>query len=211
MKKRSMLKTATGWTLTALTIAGLGGCATKTVPATHYYRIDIQTPRIETLTPGKPCFTSLEIAMAHPTRLTTGSDIFYLEKGHRQQPYSFSRWYETFGSMLENKLLLAFEKAHVAETVVGVVGGTRADYRLEIATLDAIQDFTGERPSKVRLSCLATLIKKKTRESVASKLFEIEVPAPSDDAEGGVAAFNEAADRIVTEIVRWTVSIPIQR
>lgn len=206
------MKTTTGtWTLPALLLLALGGCGIKTIPATRYYAIDVHTPRLETVTPKGPRFDSLEIAIVQPTRLTNSSAIFYLENGHRQQPYAYSRWYETLGSMLENKLLLAFEKAQVAETVTGSVSGARADFRLEIAILDAIHDFTGQKPSRVRLSCTASLLDKRTGESLASKLFEVVVPAPTDDAEGGVAAFNEAADRIVTDIVRWAVSIPSQR
>ena len=201
---------AMGWALLPLLLLGLGGCGTKKVPPTHYYTIDIHTPGIGEPNVETPRFGTLRIAMVHPTRLTNSSNIFYREKSHRLQPYAYSRWYETLGSMLENKLLLAFEKSRMAETVVGDVSGTRADARLEVAVLDAVHDFTGGKPSKARLVCTVTLLDNRTRESLASKLFEVEAAAPSDDAEGGVKALNEAADRMVAEILRWVASLPAQ-
>ncbi len=203
MKKRRLLKTATGWALTALMIAGLGGCATKKVPPIRYYSIETRTPNLEALVFPTPRFDTLEIVMVHPTRLSESSGIYYLDADHRRQPYAFSRWYETPATMLENKLLYAFKKAHVARTVVGKVSGVRAHYRLEIAILEAIQDFTDGKPSKVRLSCMATLLDNPSRESLAARLFETSVPAGSEDAKGGVEAFNRAADAIVTDILRW--------
>lgn len=194
------------WAIIVLMALGFGGCATKKVPATHYYTIDTGTPDLQELVLQTPRFDALKIVMVHPTRLTNSSNIFYLDVNHRQQPYSYSRWYEPVNTLLENKLLLALKKANVAHTVLGSVSGSMADYRLEITVLEFIQDFTQGKPSKARVSLMATLLDNRSRDILATKLFETEIPAPSDNAEGGVAAFNEISDTIVREIIRWIES-----
>ena len=195
------------WIFTVLLALALGGCAARKIPATQYYTIDTRTPRLEEVALRAPRFDSLEIAMVHPTRLTNSSNIFYLDAGHRQQPYSYSRWYETVDTMLENKLLLAIERANVAKTVVGKISGATTSWRLEIAVFDFIQDFTQKERSKARVSLLATLLDNRSKKVVAAKLFTKEIPSPSDDARGGVEALNEATDEVVREMIGWLSSL----
>ncbi|BBG65619.1 probable lipoprotein [Hydrogenimonas sp.] len=181
------------------------GCSIKKVPPTDYYYISQKTPGI-TLSEAKGTMDSLRVTFTYPSRVSESSSIYYLDRNFRQQPYAYSRWYDTPDTMFEGKLIRALEESGIAESVTG--GTTAADTQmvLEIGILEFVHDFSGEGASRGRVAVLVSLIRNRDSKTVCSRLFEEVEPAPSEDAKGGVAALNIASDKVVKEIVEWLES-----
>ncbi len=183
-----------------------GGCSVKKVPPTHLYHLSQPTPKIEKASTSKPKFDSIRISFTHPSRVSESTSIYYIDKNFKEQPYSFSRWYDTVDTMFEGKLLLALKRSKIVKNVTG--SGTAADTEtlLEIAILDFTHDFSAGKPSRGRVVVLASLVRSRDGRSIASALFEESEPAETENAEGGVAALNRAADRVVADMIEWLQS-----
>ena len=186
-----------------LIILLFGGCAVKQVPPIHSYTLRTETDGIEALAVTKPKYDALRIVTKKHGRVAVTKNIYYLDRNYRMQPYAYSTWYDALGSMLENKLLVAFDEVRIARTVAGGATYINPDATLQIDILEFYQDFSHGKPSKAHIGLLATF--KPKGDSSVSKIFKTEAPAPSDDAEGGVTAFNEAVDRAVKEMVKWVL------
>ncbi|WP_457598558.1 ABC-type transport auxiliary lipoprotein family protein [Hydrogenimonas sp.] len=194
------------WIGAAAAMLLLGGCSVKKVPPTHYYLLHPSTPSLQQAV-KEPKFGSLKLAFTHPSKISESTAIYYLDDRFRQQPYSYSRWYDTVDTMFENKLLRALERSGIAENIATNASAASTRMVLELAILDCVQDYSGKAPSKGRIAILASLIERKDGTTVATKLFEADADAPTQNAEGGVAALNEAADRIVAEMIRWLKNV----
>ncbi len=186
-----------------------GGCAVKKVPPTHSYLLAPSTPSIAKHS-ANPRLDSLRILVAHPTRISESTAIYYLDDRYRQQPYSYSRWYDTVATMFEGKLLRAIERSGIAKNVAGRSSAAKTRLLLEVAILDFVHDCSGVEPSKGRAVLLASLIWSRNGKTVASRLFEAETDAPQRSAAGGVAALNEASDTIVADLIEWLERVELQ-
>ncbi|WP_201353024.1 ABC-type transport auxiliary lipoprotein family protein [Hydrogenimonas urashimensis] len=182
----------------------LGGCAVKEVPPAQSYTIAPETPGLEKRALEKPVWRTLEILVKQNGRTTATRNIYYLTKNYRLQPYAYSIWYDTVGTMLQNKLLTAFKEANIAQTVSDGLSSLRPEAMLQIQLLAFCQDFSSKGPSTATVRLLATFHSDKKS---VSRIFTAETPAPTDDAEGGVKAFNEALDAITKDLVGWVATI----
>ena len=187
----------------AAALFAMSGCAVKTVPPTHYYTLSQTTPGIDRLALKTPLADSIRIVTSHATKLTEGTQIYYLTKRYMQQPYAFSRWYDSVDTMMENKLLAALKRADIAKSLLPAATSADARMVLEIDIVDFVQDFSAGATPTAKITLLATLIDNRTGKSLATRLFESKTACKSADAAGGVAALNEAADRIVLRLVGW--------
>ncbi len=188
-----------------------GGCSVKKTPPVHFYYLSQSTPQIGISSPSGPKFDSMRITFSHASRVSESTSIYYIDKAFKEQPYSFSRWYDTVDTMFESKLLLALKKSATVKSVAG--SGTAADTEtvLEIAILDFVQDFSAGGPSRGKVVVLASLVRSKDGKSIATGLFEEHETAKTQNAEGGVAALNRAADRVVADIIAWLQSLEAQK
>ena len=194
-----------GWVI----LLGMGGCAIKEVtPPTTRYVLNESTPGLVTLMLAQPRFDRLEITTLAPNRESGSLQIFYRLPDHTMTAYAYHRWTETPARMLARKITLALLNTHTVSTPILPGSGATAPWRLEWQPLVWYQDFTAT-PSKVRTIIQATLLDNEHGKVVASRLFRVDLPAPSDDAPGGVEAFNRAADRLVADLVTWLQHVPL--
>ncbi|WP_353662414.1 ABC-type transport auxiliary lipoprotein family protein [Hydrogenimonas sp. SS33] len=194
------MKKVFGFSLALLLLAG---CAVKEVPPTISYTLAAETPAIERSTKA-PLFKTLRVVVKHDSRLSATKNIYYLEKGFALQPYAYHCWYDTPASLLEKKLQLALSKAGIARSVTDSTTPIPSDAMLYVEVAELWQDFSHGTPSRAVVTLQATL---KTRKGeVLTRLFSASVKTKSDDAPGGVAAFNEAMDRLMGEIAAWLIS-----
>jgi len=134
-----------------------GGCSVKKVPATTFYHISQETPGIEE-SPYRGVIDSVKIRFIRPSRVGESTSIYYTDKDFRQQPYAYSRWYDTPSTMLEGKLLLALEKSKIAKNVTGDSSAADAENLLEIGVIYFVHRFDdGGRSDKVVLEIVEWL------------------------------------------------------
>ncbi len=180
----------------------LGGCSVKKVPPTTFYHISQETPGIEK-SADRQAIDSIRVTFSRSSRVSESSSIYYTDKDFRQQPYAYSRWYDTPAAMLEGKLIFALEKSKIAKNVTGSSSAAETKNVLEIGVLDFVHKFERGGGSGGRAVILASLVRNRDGKTLCTKLFEAYSPAATDDAAGGVAALNSASDKIVAEIVEW--------
>ena len=180
----------------------LGGCSVKKVPPTAFYHISQETPGIRE-SANKQAIDSIRVTFSHSSRVSESSSIYYTDKDFRQQPYAYSRWYDTPDTMLEGKLIFALEKSKIAKNVTGSSSAADTKTVLEIGVLDFVHEFGKSGRSRGKAVILASLVRNRDGKTLCAKLFEADSTAATDDAEGGVAALNSASDKIVAEIVEW--------
>lgn len=77
-------------------------------------------------------------------------------------------------------------------------------YQLNTQLLVLQQEFL-QPESVVRLTMQATLMSGVAGKMIASRVFEVVVPAKNNNPYGGVLATNKAANQVLAQIARWAV------
>ena len=116
--------------------------------------------------------------------------------------YSKSQWADTPARMLTPLLVRALESTGMFRAVLTPPIAANADLQLDITLIRLQQEFL-QRPSRVRLTLRVCLIDISANRVLASRLFEIHEPAPSEDAYGGVQAANAAVTGTLREIAEF--------
>jgi cholesterol transport system auxiliary component len=102
--------------------------------------------------------------------------------------------------MLGPLLTQALERSGGFRTVVQAPTVVAADVRVNAELIRLQQDFT-TRPSRADVTLRVQLVDVRARRVVATKLFEADENASSEDAYGGVAAANAALARVLVQVV----------
>lgn len=119
--------------------------------------------------------------------------------------YTKSVWADTPARMLGPLVVRALEKSGAFRAVVAAPTSAAADVRLD-TTIVRLQHAFYQQPSQVQLTVRAKLLDVGTREVLATWLFEIVEPAPSEDAYGGVQAANRAMGRMLEELTDFVIA-----
>jgi cholesterol transport system auxiliary component len=131
------------------------------------------------------------------------------EDPHQLRPYAFARWSAPPAQLLRQRLrdVLGRERP-VLDSDAAVVmvrrGGPRPPVlRVELEEFSQLFDAPGTSRGVVRVRC--TLLERAdgTQRLVAQRSFDMEAPAPTADAPGGVRALTAATDAMAAEIAAW--------
>lgn len=106
-------------------------------------------------------------------------------------------------------MLAAFENSGAITAIDRELAGLRADFVLktEIRHFEAEYEAGGG-PPRVRVAVIARLVAMPQRRIVAQSGFERRVPAAANEVPAIITAFNMAADAVIGDIVRWTLTDP---
>jgi cholesterol transport system auxiliary component len=124
------------------------------------------------------------------------------ENAARPQAYALSRWAAPPAALLTQRLRGRFAAA-VASGIVTEADGARAEYVLRVELDDFTQSFTAPGTSRITVRVRASLLDTPTRTLLGQRVFAVERPAPTPDARGAVAAFGEASDDVIENLVAW--------
>lgn len=130
--------------------------------------------------------------------------IAYLRTPHALAYYTQSSWVDTPARMLLPLLVNAMEGSRTFNAVLATPTGASGDLRLETSLIRLQQEFL-EQPSKVRLTVRVKLIDPASRHVLATQLFEVVEPAPTEDAYGGVQAANRAVQQLLEQVREFVV------
>lgn len=126
----------------------------------------------------------------------------YLERDYRVDYFAESEWVAAPADMLRPLLARALRATGRFGAVTEEGDGVDADLRLDILILHLHQDFR-VRPSRGAVALRAELVDPSKRKVLASRLFEGEEPAQSEDAYGGVVAINRVLDRLLPQVAAF--------
>jgi cholesterol transport system auxiliary component len=149
--------------------------------------------------PGRPV-----LVVAVP-RASVGFDstaMLYLRRPHELESYAQHAWAEPPAQMLAPLLVRSLQSSRPGIAVLMAPSAASASLRLETELLRLQQDFNTS-PSVLRLSLRAVLLDSGSRKPLAWREFDEAVSAPSEDAEGGVAAAHEATGRLLAALSAW--------
>lgn len=122
----------------------------------------------------------------------------YVRKPLEVEYFSLNQWVDTPEKMIFPLLVKALEASGAFAAVSQVSGGVTAQLRLDSEIVRLQQEFTSV-PSRVRFTLRAQLIDVAGRRILATREFDINENASSDDPYGGVVAANHAVQRALEE------------
>lgn len=126
----------------------------------------------------------------------------YVRRPHELEYFSRNQWTDLPTRMLVPPLTQALEQSRIWDAVVVMPSIVRGDYRLDIDNLMLQQEFL-QSPSQIHLSLRAQLIDVDQACVLGTTDFDVLQPAPSDDPYGGVLAANQAAAKLLEQLVAW--------
>lgn len=186
----------------ALGLAGLAGCGTsllpKPAPAPALYGLD-DGAAAPGRAPAPPGASGLLVSLP---RAAAGLDtrlIAYQRQPQRTEYYTASEWLDTPARLLAPLLVRAIDGRQAFSVVLLAPAAASTRWRLDTELLRLQQNF-GTGPSQLRLTLRAVLVDAQSRTVLATREFDASLPAPSDDAAGGVAAAQRAALQLAQEL-----------
>jgi cholesterol transport system auxiliary component len=146
--------------------------------------------------------TVIDVATPRAAAGFDTAQMAYVERRYALGYFATHRWVDTPSRMLAPLLVDALEQTTAFAAVVTPASGIAADVRLDTEVLRLQQDFT-TRPSRAEVALRAQLTHLRTRRVMATRLFEEEERAATDDPDGGVLALNAALRRILARLVAF--------
>ncbi len=187
----------------------LGGCATsllpKPPPQPALYALNDVAPDMHVVTTPRAAVATTEsrpTLLVNPPRAMAGFDtphIVYLRQVHQIEYFAHSQWVDTPAQMLAPLIARAIERSGAFDAVLLAPTAAAGALRLDTEVIRLQQDFAAT-PSQVRFTLRAVLLDSRTRRVIAVREFDARVPAPTEDAPGGVAAANLAVQRVLDEL-----------
>ena len=192
-----------------MALLALGGCntlRTVTAPQPSFYSLDnaraaapATAPATAGLTPAGPTL------IINPPHAAAGFDsqrIIYVREAHKIEYFAHSEWVDPPARMLAPLLVGALEATGAFRAVVLTPSAAAGDVRLDTEVVRLQHEFATA-PSRVRFTLRATLVDEKARRVLASREFDVAVPAASDDPHGGVVAANRAGQTALENLAAF--------
>lgn len=148
-----------------------------------------------------------KILLINLPKIAPGFDnkhIIYIRDYLKLNYYSDGVWCDTPQRMLLPILVMAFEKAGIFKAVVADSISVPADLRIDLDIIRLQHEYLIH-PSKVRLTIRVKLVDIKSEHIITTQVFESLEAAPSEDVYGAVRASNFAVQKIVSDIVLFTI------
>jgi cholesterol transport system auxiliary component len=117
--------------------------------------------------------------------------------------YPGARWSDSAPALLRNLIVQGFEDSQRIVGVGSAASGLRADYALAIEVRDFQLEMEGGKHAAIRLQL--RLLDYTTNRVLAARAFDAQAPAATTDAAAAFGAFQDALNRIVPELVEWTL------
>lgn len=174
--------------------------ACSSTPPMRHYLLDAVLP-LEI-----PTHQTEQVIQVSMPRAAPGFDTpaqIYIRSPFVLERYSQSQWVDTPARLLLPLMVRTIEAsglfvAVLSETAPQVAG----ELRLDTEILRLQQEFLTQ-PSQVRLMFRLRLLNMATSEVVATQIIEIIEKAPSEDAQGGMIATNQAVGKFLEALVRF--------
>jgi len=162
---------------------------------------------LDAATPATPD-GARSIMVALPTA-AAGYDstrMVYLRQPQALQAYAYAEWVDTPARLLAPLLVRALQRTGAFRAVLQAPSSATGALRLETELVRLHHDFT-QSPSQLRLTVRAVMLDIATRQALATREFDVRVPAPSDDSAGCVAATSTATRQLLGELANYMAAV----
>lgn len=130
----------------------------------------------------------------------------YVKRDYTLDYYANSQWADTPARMLQPLLVGALESTGHYGTVLRAPAPVAAGLRLDAEIVRLDQAFTTQ-PSHMRITLHVLLIDTRKGQVLGQREFAADVPAPSDDAYGGVRALNQVLVPLMNDVAAFCVAL----
>ena len=188
----------------ALSLLFLCGCqALQPVVSTSPTVYALSAAR-DSVAPTQPASTGLTLIVS-PPHAAAGFDsqrIMYVRKADQLEYFAHNQWVDTPARMLAPLVVASIGSSGAFRAVVNTPSPATGELRLDTEILQLQHEFLGT-PSRVRFALRAYLVESATRQVIASRQFEVTVPAASEDPHGGVVAASLAVQSVLAGLATF--------
>lgn len=186
--------------LSSLLLAGCSSLLVQRTPFTTY------SPRYTAAAPAGP-HVAWQLAVETPLASDTldTSRILVMPMPGVIEVFPGARWRDPAPALLRSLVVQGFQDSGRIVGAGSAASGLRADFALAIG----LHDFQLEMHSSGAQAAIrfqAQLLDYTSSRVLASRAFVAEAPAAGNDAASAFAAFETALNRVVPELVGWTLS-----
>ena len=149
--------------------------------------------------------TALRVAEVSGPGWMDGNAIYYrlaYAQGQRTEAYAASRWVESPVSLFDARLRNAVA---ARGQVIAYATPDVPTLRVELVDFSQVFDRPDASRAVVRLRASVFM----ARGLVDQRVVQVDVPARSADAAGGVAALTQASDRAIGELLDWAAGLSL--
>ncbi len=150
---------------------------------------------------SRPCL-SLRISQPESAPGLNTARMAYRTDSNRTDYFAYHEWVASPARMMALLMEARLDESGMFGSIVSGSSDIRTDLRLDSHVLSLHQDFT-EETSTVSLSVKVNLIDVSNRTLANSKTFSYRVPADERNAESGVVAADQAAERFLDDLTRF--------
>ena len=130
----------------------------------------------------------------------------YVKRDYTLDYYANSQWADSPARMLQPLLVRALESTGHYSAVLRAPAPVAAGLRLDVEIARLEQVFT-KQPSHMLITMRVLLIDTHRGTVLGQREFAADVPAPSDDAYGGVRALNQALAPLLSDVAAFCVAL----
>lgn len=202
-----------GWPALVGLPALLGACGTTLLPKPAAAPARFTLDDGSLAPPGPTAPAGAPVLVVSQPRAAPGCDdrhMVYLRRPGQLQVYAYHEWLDTPAQMLAPLMVRALQSTGAYAAVLLAPSTGAGALRLETELIRLQQDFSVS-PSHVRLTLRAVLIDSRNRKVLGWREFDHQVPAPSDNGEGGVMAAREATRLMLTGLGTFCAALVANR
>ncbi len=199
-----LIVSAGRWVGVLLAAITLAGCLlpqyNSPPPQTYLLEVGGFSPPTARRSSGK----TLLVAVPKAAPGFDSNRIAYTKEPLKLDYYSNSVWSDTPAKMLLPIMVRAFEGTGAFKAVIAPPAPTLADMRVDVDVIRLQQEFMTQ-PSRVRLTARIKVLNMKSGHVLATQVFEVLEPAPSEDAYGAARATNAAVQKILGDMIPFAL------
>ncbi len=182
------------------------GCSVKQPYITEYSMKIKEFPKNEI---SKKCNNkTLKVLQAFSDNTLMSTNMNYILGKYKQYSFTKSQWSIPVNQMVTINLTNMLSQLDVFKSVQNYKSITKDDYIIQSNIIDFKQYFSEDsKSSYVKVIINISLIDYNSNTIIHSKTFSSVINSATQDAYGGVKAFNKAFTKVLEEIDKWIVSI----
>lgn len=176
----------------------LNGCTTTT-PSIQEYTINSKSAVGKSIQSGK----SIRLATTKSAPSLMTKNITYIHSNGESGTYLYSRWSDMPAVMIERAVSNTLHEHSLFKAILPSTSIATADWLIESDLASFNHSFDATKQSYGVIDITYRLIDPKTKNTISTKRFFIEVQSESPDAKGGVQALNKATHVLTGQLIFW--------
>ena len=181
----------------------IAGCTLQPLPPVEIYTLDPEWGQSGQVATERKGSALIQIAPLRGSAAFATTDILYTDTLYTQHSYAYSRWQDTPVRAMQTVLEVAMENSGLFRAVLPPTSVSGADFLLESTLLEFGHIIPGGSSSVGVVRGRFLLLDNKSRRVIASKELVARIPVVTLDARGATAAINQAALKVVSDLVVW--------